>query len=240
MICSSCRNTLLQRISKLRAPSSTTGLAPTTSRTATRSVATVPATKNAAPSSPPPSTTTDKQPPAATSSSQPGTTQPFSEPFFPSTSSAQAAPTPSPSGRPNASAPVRLTSSLAGGTPLTQLNYLKQPPKPLLALEDHEYPPWLWTLVPDPNSPAASGKLDGGVDVASMTKRSRAKYERKMAKLNAGLEKPVPVHEQSKDLVDVQAGEGVQEFVSRQRELTQSMRAARRKGIREANFLRSM
>lgn len=61
-----------------------------------------------------------------------------------------------------------------------------------------------------------------------------------MAKLNAGLEKPVPVHEQSKDLVDVQAGEGVQEFVSRQRELTQSMRAARRKGIREANFLRSM
>lgn len=71
-----------------------------------------------------------------------------------------------------------------------------------------------------------------------MTKKSRAKYERKQAKLSAGLEKPIPLHEQSRDLT----GPGDDAVVSSQArsELTKSMRHARRKEIREANFLRSM
>ena len=33
-----------------------------------------------------------------------------------------------------------------------------------------------------------------------MSKKNRAKYERKQAKLMANVEKPVPLHEQSRDL----------------------------------------
>lgn len=74
--------------------------------------------------------------------------------------------------------------------------------------------------------------------MASMTKRARAKYERKQAKLLAGMEKPIPLHEQSKDLTGPEDDAVV--ATHRRRELTRSMREARRKGIREANFLRSM
>lgn len=72
----------------------------------------------------------------------------------------------------------------------------------------------------------------------AMTKKMRAKYERKQAKLREGMERPVPMHEQSKDLTSGE--EGAMEYAQKRRELTQSMRGARRKDIREANFLRSM
>lgn len=105
-----------------------------------------------------------------------------------------------------------------------------------MALEDHEYPAWLWTLVADPNAPKSS--LDGGVDLSAMSKKTRAKYERKQAKMLANMEKPIPLHEQSKDLTE--KGDSAEVHAEKMRELTQSMRQARRKGIREANFLRSM
>lgn len=213
MICSSCRRSLLARISKLQSSSINTN--------STRTVATVPATKNAAPSTPPPSTTTSGSAPPNPSLQN----QPFGEPFFPNLSSTNPAP--------NAFKPRKLTSSCAGGTSLSAISYLKQPPKPLVALEDHEYPEWLWTLL-DKKTDSA----DGGVDVASMTKKQRAKYEKKMAKIRATMEKPIPLHEQSKDLVD--KGATALEFAAAQKELTRSMREARRKQIREANFLRSM
>lgn len=121
---------------------------------------------------------------------------------------------------------------------MSGLTYVKNPPKPLVALEDDEYPSWLWGLL-DPK-PVAGGEsaIDGGVDVASMSKKVRAKHERKQAKLMAGMEKPIPLHEQSRDLTG--PGDDARTSVERRVELTKSMREARRKGIREANFLRSM
>lgn len=130
---------------------------------------------------------------------------------------------------------MQLPSSCPAGTSLASLSYVKQPTTPLVALEDDQYPAWLWTLVADKSG---TGQVKGGVDVTTMTKKMRAKYERKMAKLAAELEQPVPLHEQSKDLTE--HGESAEVHMARQRELTQSMRQARRKGIREANFLRSM
>ncbi|KAK5091851.1 hypothetical protein LTR70_001162 [Exophiala xenobiotica] len=200
-------------------------------------VATVPATKNAAPATPPPSTTTDgTSSPKAINFSTPGATQPFSEPFFPSTSSVSTPPIAPSSPTPSAAAPLKLTSSVPGGTPLNALSYVKQPSKPLLALEDSEYPSWLWNLTVDPNAPKSN--MDGGIDLSAMTKKMRAKHERKQAKLREGMERPVPMHEQSRDLTS--AEEGAMEYAQKRRELTHSMRGARRKDIREANFLRSM
>ncbi|KAK5070762.1 hypothetical protein LTR64_007460 [Lithohypha guttulata] len=222
MICSSCRRTLLARISNLPTSSSST-----LRHTSIRTISTHPANRAAAPGTP-----TSSTPSVAAE------TQPFSETFFPSTSSAQTPPLSSSTTKPNAANPIHLTSSIAGGTPLTTLSYVKQPTKPLVALEDHEYPPWLWTLIPNPNAPSTGNSIDGGIDVSSMTKKQRSKYERKMAKMLAGMEKPVPLHEQSKDLVEAEEGGVV--FADRRRELTRSMREARRKEIREANFLRSM
>ena len=54
----------------------------------------------------------------------------------------------------------------------------------------------------------------------------------------ASLEKPVPLHEQSVDLTGPE--DDAVMHAEKVRELTVSMRSARRKGIREANFLRSM
>ena len=74
--------------------------------------------------------------------------------------------------------------------------------------------------------------------MSAMSKKTRAKYERKQAKMLASMEKPIPLHEQSKDLTE--KGDSAEVHAEKMRELTQSMRQARRKGIREANFLRSM
>lgn len=214
MLCPTCR----RGISRLLPHIFTSRPSPSSVRT----IATVPATPNAAPSTPPqpPKSETPDQSSGATDA------QPYSEPFFPSSMNTPNTPIPS---------KPQFVSSCAGGTPLSSLMFLKQPPKPLIALEDHEYPAWLWTLIADPNAPKA---VTGGVDLSGMTKKTRAKYERKMAKLQVGLEKPVPVHEQAKDLTV--KGEGAEVHMERQKELTGSMRQARRKGIREANFLRSM
>lgn len=59
-----------------------------------------------------------------------------------------------------------------------------------------------------------------------------------MARLRDGIEAPVPVHEQSKDLTV--EGEGAVESLERRMEVTKSARGARRKELRQANFLRTM
>lgn len=225
MLCKSCRRTLLARLLSQSVTHS--------SRISLRTVATVPASNNAAPKSPPASTASSKTA-DQTSAAVAGNTQPFSEPFFPSTTNITSPP--ASATNPSVTAPVKLTSSVPGGTPFAHLSYFKQPPKPVVALEDHEYPAWLWTLVADPNAPKSS--LDGGVDLSAMSKKTRAKYERKQAKMLANMEKPIPLHEQSKDLTE--KGDSAEVHAEKMRELTQSMRQARRKGIREANFLRSM
>ena len=71
-----------------------------------------------------------------------------------------------------------------------------------------------------------------------MTKKQRAKYERKQEKLRKSLPKQIPLHEQSIDLTSSNATPA--ESLDKRQELTKSAREARRKGIREANFLKTM
>lgn len=71
-----------------------------------------------------------------------------------------------------------------------------------------------------------------------MTKKQRIKYEKKQAALKAQLPRVIPVHEQSIDLTA--PGTSASEHRDKADEVTESMRRARRKGIREANYLRSM
>lgn len=78
---------------------------------------------------------------------------------------------------------------------------------------------------------------DAVLNVA-MTKKQRQKYERKQEKLLKTIPKRVPLHEQSKDLTGPQDDAVVS--LERRQEVTKSSRGARRKEIRESNFLRSM
>jgi large subunit ribosomal protein L54 len=71
-----------------------------------------------------------------------------------------------------------------------------------------------------------------------MTKKERRKYERKHEKLLKATPKRIPLHEQSKDLTGPQDDAVVS--LERRQEVTKSARVARRKGIRESNFLRTM
>ena len=71
-----------------------------------------------------------------------------------------------------------------------------------------------------------------------MTKKKRAKYDKKQDKLLKTLPKKIPLHEQSKDLTG--PGEDAVVSLERRQEVTKSSRVARRKGIREDNFLRGM
>jgi large subunit ribosomal protein L54 len=71
-----------------------------------------------------------------------------------------------------------------------------------------------------------------------MTKKQRQKHDRKQERLLKTLPKRIPVHEQSKDLTGPEDDTAVS--LERRQEITKSSRVARRKGIRENNFLRSM
>ena len=75
-------------------------------------------------------------PPAATSTSA---AQPFSVPLSPANPVEQPASS-------KASKIERPKSSVQAGTPLKGLGYLKNKDPPI-ALEDHEYPDWLWGLL---------------------------------------------------------------------------------------------
>src|SRR5271155_993410 len=74
--------------------------------------------------------------------------------------------------------------------------------------------------------------------LTAMTKKQRQKYDRKQERLLKTLPKRIPVHEQSKDLTG--PGDDAVVSLERRQEITNSSRVARRKGIRESNFLRSM
>jgi large subunit ribosomal protein L54 len=71
-----------------------------------------------------------------------------------------------------------------------------------------------------------------------MTKKQRAKYFKQQEKLRKNLPKQIPLHEQSIDLTA--QGATARESLEKRQELTKSSRDARRKGIREANFLKTM
>ncbi len=88
--------------------------------------------------------------PAATSTSA---AQPFSTPLMPVPKKM------TPSGSIDQIEAI-LKSSVPAGTPLKGLGYLKNKDPPV-ALEDHEYPAWLWTLL---DQGQKASKQDGSLD----------------------------------------------------------------------------
>lgn len=73
-----------------------------------------------------------------------------------------------------------------------------------------------------------------------MTKKQRHRYERKMERLRQDLPVQIPVHEQSQDLTRPGVDDDPITSLQRRQEITKSARSARRRSIRESNFLKSM
>lgn len=71
-----------------------------------------------------------------------------------------------------------------------------------------------------------------------MTKKQRLRYEKKQERLMKSMPVQIPVHEQSNDLTA--PGDDAVTSLQRRQEITKSARAARRRSIRESNFLKSM
>ncbi|KAK2855727.1 hypothetical protein FQN49_004903 [Arthroderma sp. PD_2] len=158
---------------------------------------------------------------------------------------------PSPSGTPSKGVP-KAVSSVPAGVPLVGLNYEKSKKDPI-ALEDHEYPDWLWTLLDNSGAKVKGGP--GAADVSKMNKKARKKHEKKMAALASTQPREIPAHEQAIDITPASyninpeaaeakgATDGV-EFaaagLSARGDITKSARDARRKAIKEANFLRGL
>lgn len=190
----------------------------------------------------------------------PGVSQPQSTP--------NAAPLPTESKKSTKPAVERPPSSCPAGTKLTGLNYFKNKPD-IFAKEDWEYPDWLWTLLDDSNkqSNSETGGVDlncmhfpfffmsvllkqSSNPAAAMSKKQRKRYEKKMAALAASQPPKVPLHEQSIDITPAPYNTdetGPKDLVAeaaasleKRTEITRSAREARRKGIRESNFLRGL
>ena len=149
MICSSCRRTLLNRFRSLVVnprPATAPNL---------RYASTVPATPNAGRFQAPPSISIDRPNPAQSSNTS-GVSQPLSEPHTPSTSSAK---TSGPTSTKDGKIAAKPKSSVPGGKELRGLGYTKAKPK-VLAMEDDEYPQWLWSLLDEKRPGAMSEKVD--------------------------------------------------------------------------------
>ncbi|OJJ00144.1 hypothetical protein ASPVEDRAFT_127154 [Aspergillus versicolor CBS 583.65] len=175
--------------------------------------------------------------PSAISSATPGVSQPLSTPGgvhvdVDPTQPAKAA-------KP---AVERPPSSCLPGTPIQGLNYFRNKADPI-AMEDNEYPEWLWSLLDSSKKEAKKG----GVDPNTLNKKQRKRYEKKMAARAATLPVQIPVHHQATDITPAQynrngkapediLGEAT-ESQEKRSEITKSSREARRKAIREANFL---
>ncbi|KIV92050.1 hypothetical protein PV10_06524 [Exophiala mesophila] len=237
MICSSCRRSLLQASIRTSQTAATVAKSSATSCSSTpftsrrvpfplfqplshlRSVSTVPSTPNAAPSTPPPSTSTSTSTANPTqSSSHPAASQPLSTP--------QTKP-------PTTIKPRKLQSSVPGGAELKGLGYTKAQPV-IKAMEDDEYPDWLWGLLEQGNKAPGETK----VDLSAMTKKQRARWDKAQEKIRAKMPVKIPLHEQSMDLT--QPGDDAITSLKRRQEITKSKRVANRKDIRESNFLKTM
>lgn len=143
MICSSCRRVFHSRIGTLRnqipSPACNSISLPSIRR---HYASTVPATPNAAPTEPAPATT-------GAASSKAAKSQPLSTPGTTSKTLPTAA---------EARKPRKLKSSVVAGQELKGLGYTKAVPV-IKAMEDHEYPDWLWTLLDD-NAKAGEAAVD--------------------------------------------------------------------------------
>ncbi|OQO06094.1 hypothetical protein B0A48_08682 [Cryoendolithus antarcticus] len=141
-------------------------------------------------------------------------------------------------------APPRMPSSVPAGTLLKGLNYIKGKQDPV-ALEDEEYPEWLWSVLE--KAQKSDGAAAGGDenDLFSKSKKQRqraAKSLRKRALLHPEDMVPkVPLYEQSVDLPKGDGSvKGALEAGEAREGLTKAMRGERRRVIKEKNFLKAM
>ncbi|KAF2459959.1 mitochondrial ribosomal protein L37-domain-containing protein [Lineolata rhizophorae] len=176
-----------------------------------------------------------RQPPVATSTAA---AQPFSTPLTPSPAAEGVL-----AKKPVKKSSTIVMSSVAAGVPLRGLNFEKGKLDPL-AMEDSEYPDWLWTLLDKKKK--AKGVFEGAeADLYSKSNKQRreaAKKLRKQQLKNPELLAPkVPVYEQT---IDLPAGDGSVEGAILAGEvrdgLTKGMRVKRRGDIKEKNYLKAM
>ncbi|KAL4948230.1 mitochondrial ribosomal protein L37-domain-containing protein [Aspergillus filifer] len=232
MICQSCRSSILTRFQ----PQTLTSSLSTSQRIQFRSYSDNKPTVSAAPPPPKP-----RQPigdditiPSAISSATPGISQPLSTP---DTVHVDVDPT----AKVNKTV-ERPPSTCLAGTKLEGLNYFKNKPD-VFAKEDSEYPEWLWGLLDGGKKEAKKG----GVDPNTLNKKQRKRYDKKMAARAATMPVQIPIHHQATDItpaaynrdgeVSADLLKQATDSLEKRGEITKSAREARRKAIREANFL---
>ncbi|PWY70324.1 hypothetical protein BO94DRAFT_539780 [Aspergillus sclerotioniger CBS 115572] len=238
MICQRCRTGILSRMQQPTVALSRTHQLPF-QRTQFRNYSDGKPTVSA---TPPPSN--PRQPvggditiPSAVSSATPGVSQPLSTPEGIHVEVNPA--------KPKKPVVERPPSSCAAGQKLNGLNYFKNKPD-IVALEDSEYPEWLWSMLDDSKN---SKTARGGVDPSTLNKKQRKRYEKKMAARAANLPPQIPVHHHATDITPAPYNSDVAsedliaaaaESIEKRTEITRSARDARRKAIREDNFLRGL
>ncbi|KAF2397571.1 hypothetical protein EJ06DRAFT_584491 [Trichodelitschia bisporula] len=135
-----------------------------------------------------------------------------------------------------------VVSSVPAGTPLKGLNFMKGQTDPV-AMEDSEYPPWLWDILTVGKKGEESAVDAADLYSKSKTKRAKAlKLARKQGLLGDEVaDTKVPIYEQS---IDLPTGDGTLEATieaeQARKELTKAMRTKRRSEIKEKNFLKTM
>ncbi|KAJ5772179.1 Ribosomal protein L37 mitochondrial [Penicillium odoratum] len=176
--------------------------------------------------------------PSAISSATPGVSQPLSTPETVHIDVQPGAATKPVVERPPSSCPV--------GTKMNGLNYFKNKPD-IVAKEDSEYPDWLWDLLGDSSKSAKAEK--GGVDPSTLNKKQRKRYEKKLAARVGVLPPKIPAHHHAHDITPAPYNrDGLPEIgitdatesADQRTEVTRSARQARRKAIKESNFLRGL
>jgi large subunit ribosomal protein L54 len=109
-----------------------------------------------------------------------------------------------------------------------------------VAMEDHEYPDWLWDVL-KPKKKEGEDAVDADLYSKSKSKRAKAKKALKNKAAQGEVFEKVPLYEQTIDLPSGDRTEaGALEAARARQELTKAMREKRRASIKEANFLRTM
>lgn len=125
---------------------------------------------------------------------------------------------------------------------LKGINYFKNKPDPV-ALEDAEYPTWLWTCLESKSKSDGDGAAAGDLfDKSKKKRKAAAKALRKQALLNPDLLIPkVPIEEQTIDLPHAAGSvESALEAQDSRLDLRRALRQKRRSGIKESNYLKTM
>ncbi|ORY04023.1 mitochondrial ribosomal protein L37-domain-containing protein [Clohesyomyces aquaticus] len=195
-----------------------------------RTLTSSPTTHNATPISTTAATQSTPSPSSPSPATSTSSAQPFSAPLTPA----------SKKDPPHPKSKMLVMSSIPAGTPLKGLNFLKGQSDPV-AMEDSEYPAWLWEILKKEDETAAGGMGD----LFSKSKKQRrvaAKRLRREQLLNPGLLEPkIPIYEQTIDLPTGDGSvQGALEAASARKELNKAMRVKRRGTIKEANFLKAM